>query len=315
MKHIALVSGPVQGCGIFYWGSNVYDILRHSEKYKFHFVTASSYQEFLAKTHDADLIIYNWHSVTMPWCTTEVFTNTLKPQFLIHGHTLNSELIDFTGIDEFITVDPSMNYGLKNFHSGYRPIAYYDDIVYNKPNSVLKIGTSGVGHDGKNINSILNLINDQFDDSVIFNIHWSVGDYVGVDSIALEQKLNALKSLAKPNVELNFTIKRLSEYDNVKWLNNNDINLYMYNNYDCDGVSASVDKALAAKKPIGVNTTGYFRHIISDEINIDKTLIKNIINSGIAPIEKYYDMWNPKTFLEQYESIFDEFFKRDYVKI
>ena len=315
MKQIALVSGPVQGCGIFYWGSNVYNILKNSEKYKFYFVTASSYQEFLAKTHDADLIIYNWHSVTMPWCTTEVFTNTLKPQFLIHGHTLNSELIDFTGIDEFITVDPSMNYGLKNFHSGYRPIAYYDDIVYNKPNSVLKIGTSGVGHDGKNINSMLNLINEQFDEPVIFNIHWSVGDYVGVDGAALEHKLNTLKSLAKPNVELNFTIKRLSEYDNVKWLNNNDINLYMYNNYDCDGVSASVDKALAAKKPIGVNTTGYFRHIISDEINIDKTPIKNIINSGIAPIEKYYNMWNPKTFLEQYEGIFDEFFKRDYVKI
>jgi hypothetical protein len=315
MKQIALVSGPVQACGIFYWGSNVYDILKNSEKYKFYFVTASSYQEFLAKTHDADLIIYNWHYVTMPWCTTEVFTNTLKPQFLIHGHTLNSELIDFTGIDEFITVDPSMNYGLKNFHSGYRPIAYYDDIVYNKPNSVLKIGTSGVGHDGKNINSMLNLINEQFDEPVIFNIHWSLGDYAGGTAAGLEQKLNALKSLAKPNVELNFTIKRLSEYDNVKWLNNNDINLYMYNNYDCDGVSASVDKALAAKKPIGVNTTGYFRHIISDEINIDKTPIKNIINSGIAPIEKYYNMWNPKTFLKQYEDIFDEFFKRDYVKI
>lgn len=315
MKQIAIVSGPVKGCGIYYWGINAYDILKHSKKYKFHFVTASSYPEFLAKTHGMDLIIYNWHSVTMPWCTTEVFKNTLTPQFLIHGHTLNSELIDFTGIDEFITVDPSMSYGLKNFHSGYRPIAYYEDIVYNKPNGVLKIGTSGVGHDGKNINSMLNLINDQFDEPVIFNIHWSVGDYVGVNSDALEHKLNALKSLAKPNVELNFTIKRLSEYDNVKWLNNNDINLYMYNNYDCDGVSASVDKALAAKKPIGVNTTGYFRHIISDEINIDKTPIKNIINSGISPIEKYYDMWNPKTFLEQYEGIFDDFFKRNHVKI
>lgn len=310
MKKIALVSGPVQGCGIFYWGSNVYDILKHSKKYNFHFITASSYHEFLTKTHDMDLIIYNWHSVTMPWCTTEVFKKTLTSQFLIHGHTLNSELIDFTGIDEFITVDPSMNYGLKNFHSGYRPIAYYDDIVYNEPNGVLKIGTSGVGHDGKNINLMLNLINDQFDEPVIFNIHWSVGDYVGVNSDALERKLNALKSLAKPNVELNFTIGRLSEYDNVKWLNNNDINLYMYNNYDCDGVSASVDKALAAKKPIGVNTSGYFRHIISDEINIDKTHIKNIVNSGIAPIKKYYDMWNPKTFLEQYEGILDKFYEQ-----
>ena len=176
MKQIAIVSGPVQGCGIYYWGINAYDILKHSKKYKFHFVTASSYPEFLAKTHGMDLIIYNWHSATMPWCTTKVFAETLKPQFLIHGHTLNSELIDFTGIDKFITVDPSTNHGTKNFYSGYRPITYYDDIMYNRPNGVLKIGTSGIGHDGKNINSMLNLVNDQFDEPVVFNIHWSVGE-------------------------------------------------------------------------------------------------------------------------------------------
>jgi hypothetical protein len=315
MKQIALVSGPVQGCGIYYWGINAYDILKHSKKYKFHFVTASSYPEFLAKTHGMDLIIYNWHSVTMPWCTTKVFAETLKPQFLIHGHTLNSELIDFTGIDKFITVDPSTNHGTKNFYSGYRPITYYDDIMYNRPNGVPKIGTSGIGHDGKNVNLILNLINDQFDEPVVFNIHWSVGEYVGVNRDGIEHRLNRLKSLAKPNVELNFTVERLTEYDNVKWLNNNDINLYMYNNYDLDGVSGSIDKALAAKKPIGVNTAGYFRHIISDQINIDKTKIKDIINSGITPVEKYYDMWNVKTFLEQYEGIFDDFFKRNHVKI
>lgn len=309
MKSIALVSGPVENCGIYYWGTNVYDILKRSEKYKFHFVTASSYSEFLEKTKNIDAIIYNWHSITMPWCTTAVFMSTSKPQFLIHGHTSNSELIDFNGIDEFITVDPSRDYGLDTFHSGYRPIAYYSDIVYNEPKSILKIGTSGIGHDGKNIETMLQLINQQFDDPVIFNIHCSVGAFTGSSRDALDSKFRNLKSLAKRNVGLNFTTERLSEYDNVRWLNHNDINLYIYPNYDCHGVSASIDKALAAKKPIGVNTSNFFRHILCDEINIEKTTIRNIISNGIKPLEKYYDMWNPKTFLEQYEGILDKFYE------
>jgi hypothetical protein len=310
MKKVALVSGPVQNCGIYYWGTNVYAILKNSKKYSFHFITAFSHSEFLEKTESMDVIIYNWHSSTMPWCTSEIFTATSKPQFLIHGHTANSELINFDGIDEFITVAPTPNYGTKNFHSGHRPITYYDDIVYNEPKGVIKIGTSGIGHNGKNIETMMNLINSQFDEPVIFNVHWSVGAFTGSNRDTLESKLKRLHALAKPNVTLNFTLEQLSEYDNIKWLNSNDINLYIYPSYDCDGVSASIDKALAAKKPIGVNDSNFFKHIISDEINIGKTPIKSIISNGITPLMKYYDMWNPKTFLEQYEGILDEFYKK-----
>jgi hypothetical protein len=310
MKNIALVSGAVENCGIHYWGTSVYNILKHSNKYSFHFVTASSCDEFLAKTQNMDAIIYNWHSTTMPWCTTEVFMATSMPQFLIHGHTANSELIKFDGIDEFITVDPSRDYNLKNFHSGYRPITYYEDIQYDKPQGTIKIGTSGIGHDGKNIEAMLHLINQQFDEPVIFNIHWSVGAFTGANHDVLESKLNSLRALAKQNVTLQFTLERLSDHENIKWLNSNDINLYIYPNYDCHGVSASIDKALAAKKPIGVNNSNFFKHIISDEIDIEKTPIKTIINNGIIPLLKYYDRWSPTTFLKQYEEILDKFHQR-----
>jgi hypothetical protein len=309
MKNVALVSGPVENCGIYYWGVNAYNILKHSNKYTFHFITASSYPEFLEKTGYMDTIIYNWHATTMPWCTTKVFQESSKSQFLIHGHTANYELIDFDGIDEFITVNPNQNHNLKNFHSGYRPIEYFPDIVYSKPSSPLKIGTSGFGHDGKNIDMMLRLIHHQFDEHVIFNAHLSVGAYTNANYDMLEFKMKNLKAMAKPNVELNFTLEKFSEYDNVKWLNNNDINIYIYPNYDCQGVSGSIDKALAAKKPIGVNGSNFFNHIRSDEINIEKMPIKTIINNGISPVEKYYDMWNPKTFLKQYEDILDKFYE------
>lgn len=310
MKNIALISGPKTNCGIYYWGENAFDILKHSKKYNFQHLLISSYSEFKEKTESVDSVIYNWHITTMPWCTTNVFIETSKPQFLIHGHTANSQLIDFDGIDEFITVNPSIKFIDPRFHTGCRPIIYYDDMHYSLPNSVLKIGTSGIGDDSKNVRSILDLINNQFDEPVIFNVHQSVGDYTTDNKNMLEHKLSLLKSMAKPNVTINYTTERLSDYENVCWANSNDLNVYVYPNYDCQGVSASIDKALAAKKPIAVNSSNFFEHIRCNENNFEITPLKEIVHYGLTPISKYYDMWNPNTFLSLYEGILDNFYSK-----
>ena len=310
IKNIAVVTGAEKNCGIHYYGTNVYNILKTSKQYHFHFVEASSKNEFLEKTAHMDAIIYNWHSTTMPWCTTDVFTSMSKPQFLIHGHTANSEMISFEGINEFITVDPTRNYSDDRFHAGYRPIIYWPEIKYTAPSGPIKIGTSGIGHDGKNAESMLQLINQQFDEPVIFNVHWSVGKFTSENDNTLTSKLTNLRAQANTNVSVNFTTDRLSEYDNIRWLNNNDINLYIYPTYDCQGVSASIDKALAAKKPIGVNNSNFFKHIICDENNLEKTSIKDIISNGVDPLTKYYDMWNEDTFLAQYENILNKFYEQ-----
>jgi len=308
IKNIAIVGGSESDCGIFFYGESVYNILKHSKKYNFHYITVSSYFEFLQKTEDMDLIIYNWHKTPMPWCTTDVFLKTKKPQFLLHGHTSDEELINFDGIDKFIAIDSSKVPGT-NFYSGIRPITYYPDIDYTPPLGAIKIGTSGFGHGGKNIDTILQVINHQFDEPVIFNIHASVGAFVDENKDSLTQKLTLLKSQAKTNVTINFTTDRMSDYDNVKWLNNNDINLYIYPHYNCQGVSACIDKALAAKKPIGVNSSNFFKHIRCDENNLEITPIKAIIQTGIAPLEKYYEMWNPIKMVKQYEYILDNYYE------
>jgi hypothetical protein len=308
IKNIAIVGGSEPNCGIFYYGDNAYNILKNSKKYNFYHIPVSSYFEFLQKTENMDLIIYNWHITPMPWCTTEVFLKIKKPQFLLHGHTSQEQLIAFDGIDEFIAVDPSRPTGPK-FHAGIRPITYYPDIEYSPPSGVLKIGTSGFGHGGKNIDTILQVINHQFDEPVIFNVHASVGTFTDETLNTLTHKLAMLKSQAKPNVTVNFTTERMSDYDNVKWLNNNDINMYIYPHYNCQGVSGCIDKALAAKKPIGVNSSNFFKHIRSDEINLEITPIKAIIQRGIAPVEKFYDMWNPANMVKQYEDILDNFYE------
>jgi hypothetical protein len=311
IKNIAIVSGPKPNCGIFYWGGNVFEILKKSKKYNFYHLKLSSYSEFKEQTEFVDGIIYNWHKTTMPWCTTDVFLETSIPQFLIHGHTANVEMIDFTGIDAFISVNPSIKFDDPKFYAGFRPIVYYDDIQYFPPSEILKIGTTGIGDDSKNVKYILQLINLQFTEPVIFNVHQSVGDYTRDNKNILQQKLNALKSLAKSNVIINYTTDRFTDYENVRWANNNDVNVYVYPNYDSQGVSGSIDKALAARKPIAVNNSNFFDHIRCDQNNLEITPLKEIIQHGLTPISKYYDMWNPNTFLEQYENILENYMKKD----
>jgi len=307
MKNIAFVTGSESNCGIHYYGSNVYEILKISKKYKFHFVEVSNQNEFIEKTINMDAIIYNWHPIPMPWCKTNIFQNVKKPQFLIHGHTANHELIDFSGINEFITIDPNYH-KVDKFNSGIRPIIYYPDIKYKFPKQPYKIGTSGIGQGNKNVEVMLQLLNNQFVEPVEFNIHWSVGAFTGADKNLLNTTLDSLKQQAKPNVKINYTLDRLSDYELISWLNNNDINIYIYPNYDAQGVSSSIDKALAAQKPIGVNNSNFFKHIICDEINLEKTAIKDIINKGISPLTKYYKLWNPNTLLEQYERLLDKYY-------
>lgn len=302
MKNIAFVNGVERKCGIFYYGTSVFEILQNSTEYKFHFIEAINKEDFFYKIQNMDAVIYNWHPQPMPWCNKDVFLQVRKPQFLILGHTSNEQIIQFPNITAFITIDPEHK-SSDSYIAGIRPIKFYDDCVYRPPSGVYKIGTSGTGDASKNINIMLSIINEQFTEPVEFNVHLSEGAFNSAKDNDIKESLNYLRQYANPNVTLNYTVGHYSNYDLVKFLNNNDINIFIYPNYDSMGVSASIDKALAARKPIGINSSNFFRHINKDEINLEKTSIKKIIASGITPLQEYYDKWNTKNFITQYEDM------------
>jgi hypothetical protein len=302
MKNIAFVNGVERKCGIFYYGTSVFEILQNSTEYKFHFIEAINKEDFFYKTRDMDAIIYNWHPQPMPWCNKDVFLQVRKPQFLILGHTSNEQVIQFPNITGFITIDPD-HQSSDSYIPGVRPVKLYDDCQYSPQSGVYKIGTSGTGDASKNINIMLSIINEQFTEPVEFNVHLSEGAFNTAKENVLVESLTYLKQFANPNVTLNFIVKHLSNYELVKFLNYNDINIFIYPSYDSMGVSASIDKALSAKKPIGVNNSNFFKHIISDEINLEKTPLKKIIANGTQPLQKFYDRWNPTELINQYETM------------
>jgi hypothetical protein len=287
----------------------VYEILKHSTKYKFHFFEVNTAEEMLrlAEEHHITSIIYNWHPSTSPWCTPRFVKRRSEfNQFLIEGHELYAQQEMFENIKAFITIDPTLPQTDIRY-PGIRPITYYPHIKYKPQFGKLKIGTSGFGQQKKGFDRLVQILNDQFkDEEIELNVHFSVGHYVDPSGNAAKDAL-AAKIKLNDNIKLNITHAFFEKHELISWLNSNDINVYCYDFYDGPGVSSSIDKAIAAKKPFAVNDSNYFKHVRKDEIDINKTPIKEIVKSGIDPVLEFYDKWNPTTFLNQYEFLLDTY--------
>lgn len=304
MKTVAILTGPKENCGIYYYARNLHNMLKESKQVNYLLFKCDSEAEMqkILRENSIDVVIYNWHPSTMPWIKQSTIDKTHVRQFMVIGHEGRFETINFYNLEHYITIDVTAEES-GNIHPGVRPVIEYDDVQYSPPLQVLKIGTSGIGQHNKNLNKIIDIINKQFDEPVELNVHFSSGFYTPLKEGGITNLIEHYKQFAKPNVKISYTLEQFSEYDLIKWLNKNDINIYYYETFDAVGVSGSTDRALSARKPIGVNTSNFFRHIISDDINIEKTSIKQIIAKGLTPLSKYYTMWNSGTLLAQYDGL------------
>lgn len=303
MKTVLLVTGHIKQCGIYQYADSMFEILKESNKYNFVFAPVSSIESFngIVEATNPYAIIYNHHPVTMPWMNSGV-TRPLKnlkgiKQILITGH---EHINRYTNVDSYVLIDP------RSKDEGYTPaippIKYYDDIQYSAPAGVIKIGTSGFANNTKNLSKVIELINAQFTDEVILNLHISDGAFIPVSGDPIVEHL---KQIANANVKINVTREFMSREQLIRWLNGNDINLYWYESPPVPGVSASINHAIASKKPFGVNDCTLLNHVRRDYNDLTNTSISDIIRVSPVHLNEFYDVWNSKTFLSLYEGLLD----------
>ncbi len=305
MKNVLFVTGNEFNCGIYQYGDSVFEILKTSKKFNFFFIgsndptaVANAIQSFKVKA-----IIYNHHPWTLSFLsdafTREVHSMGIK-QIVITGH---EHIRTFDCVDHHVSTDPRFSSEHPKILAGVLPITYYDDIQYSPPSDVLKIGTSGIGNVTKKLDIITQMINDQFDEEVIFNVHISDGKYV--DPVWMDRLKQQVENLKKSNITVNFNTKFMFKKELIHWLNGNDINLYVYGDNHSIGVSGSVDRALASKKPFAVNDSSFLTHLRGDFNDLSKIGIKDIVKNGIAPFQPFYDQWNPERLLNFYEGLLE----------
>jgi hypothetical protein len=69
------------------------------------------------------------------------------------------------------------------------------------------------------------------------------------------------------------------------------------------GLASSIDYALSVKKPLGICDSSWFRHIYSEDIDVYKTNINEIISKSSYYCDKYLNLLI-KLFFEYFLNIF-----------
>ena len=66
-----------------------------------------------------------------------------------------------------------------------------------------------------------------------------------------------------------------------------------------------IDYALSVQKPIAINKSNMFSHILdaTPSICVEDNYLKDIIKNGFAPLHEKYNSWTNENFIHNIESI------------
>lgn len=310
MQNILFISHNVHQCGVYQFGKNTAELLKNSNKYKFCYVECSlengAVELFSALIEYKPVaVIYNWHPETMPWLDDQLFKRMdsympfLKHVIISHGYHAA-----FSRIDAFISDDPDSQQDAHHFHIGrfifdYTPKSTPADNV---------IGSFGFGLNHKGYSRLIEQVNQEFEEATI-RLHMPAAFFADKDGKNANSIIQACKQLAKPGIRIEHSDCFFTSEELIDWLANNTINCFFFENATKygNGISSSIDYALAAKRPIAITNASMFRHIVNAQpsILIEKSSLKQIIAQGIKPLEPFYQRWTKENLLTDYEGIMD----------
>ena len=334
-KRILFVSHKKAQCGVYEFGKNITDVLQHSTHYQFIRVECSSIAELQAAIVEKApaAIIYNYYPSVLPWVATRIgpklYMNNVtsiqipqigiiheitqhvadtvtnyKKKFLIGGASnLSNSLFDF-----YITPDPTLLLLNPSVYKTGRLIPSYQNkfSTHGKP----VIGSFGFGTRNKGFETIVQLVQQEFDEAVIrFNIPAAdFGDKNGANARIISEKCKAL--ITKAGVQLIVTHDFLDNKTILDFLAINTINVFLYEDTISRGLSSALDYALSVQRPVAVSDSVMFRHIFDVEpsVCVSKNDLKTIIQNGFAPLQKHCNEWNAENILWEYERILNSVF-------
>lgn len=313
-KKILFINHHKTQCGVYEFGRNIGDALKKSAL-EFVYCECGSADELKTaiKRYEPNAVIYNYHPTTLDWLTDAVTKRVNIPQIgLIHEVTQTiADAADNRLFNFHIAHDPTLL--LKNpivFKVG-RLIPLYEHRA-NEP-AVPTIGSFGFGTGGKGFEKIVALVGREFDEAVIrFNIPFATfGDTDGANAHRIADECRS--GITKPGIRLEITHDYLDQAAVLDFLAHNTINVFLYEDLGvARGLSSATDLALAAGRPIAVSSSAMFRHL-SDavpSVSIADRSLKEIIASGVVPLEKYYREWSEEMLCWEYERICNDVLSR-----
>jgi SAM-dependent methyltransferase len=280
-----LVSHRGQRCGVYQFGRRLHDILAVGRDIAWHYVECDGPDEFRAALDRMKprLILFNNHPNTLGWATA---LEPLPATTFSVVHEVHQGISDRGPFDYLLCPDPTLLPRNSSIVPVPRFIPPQVPVIPPEP-AIFTVGSFGFGTPGKGFERLCAMVDDQFDQARI-RINLPFHDH---DSMVPSAQLMAIvaacrEKITKPGVILDITHDFLDDDALLRFLAENTINAFLYEDVTSRGLSSCTDYALACGRPLAVSRSSMFRHLhgINPSICADDRPLKAIAASGIEPL-------------------------------
>lgn len=305
--NILILNHSEKHCGVYQYGKRIGSILEKSTNHKFVYLELNSHKDLDDKIdeYNPQSIIYNWTAGTMPWVTPETVgclrKKNIKQFLLVHnvGYA--------TFFDYYLHQHPYWQPVDNNNFAIPRPLPSYNKKNIKQNDNIIRVGSFGFGLLNKYYHEICRIVNEQFDnESVELRLHLTSGTFAGnTQNIPLVSQL-CRQNITKPNISLNITTDFISDEELLDFLAGNNLNIFFYENYPTyNGISSVIDYALAVQKPLAINRSSMYSHLLdtNPSICVEDNSLLDIMNTGFYPLQEKYNSWTNEKFIHNLETI------------
>lgn len=269
-------------CGVYWYGVRLCNIWKKNNDHVFEYKEINHVNEYNTILNTYDVIIYNYHIMTMPWLNIA----TIKPGKSIgiwhEGHIS----VPFTKIIDVSTQIPRPIFETIPLSIEDNRKSIIDFLNYSKENIPI-IGSFGFGFDSKGFDKIIRSVCNTFDKAII-KLVITISEFGDIDGSIVRRLNENCKSLVtNPNVELKIINDFISDNDILYFLNKNSINVFLYNEELNRGLSSVIDFAFSVNRPVCISNSFMFRNIYSEEISINHKNILDCMKNNLEYILRF----------------------------
>lgn len=304
MRTLLFVNHPCKNCGVYQFGRRTATALQASSSFETHYVECGGVADVVEATDRIrpDIVYYNYHPSATPWMNTR-----------INGTTWNSFAAvapvhdDICGeFDAYIFYGPWNGAAHAKLHECGRccPEVQID----LPPSAIPRIATFGFACSTKRFGQLAEQVARGFARAA-FSIHLPPNLFVDPSGEGGRREAREMQDIVyrlNPQITVDCTFQFLSEGDLLSFLGRHDLLVFDYNSPN-RGISSVIDYALMVRRPLAVNRSSMFRHVLSltPSVCYEDRSLGEILHSGIAPLRPLYEDYAPRQFIRRHETIFN----------
>ena len=306
MNKVVLLNHTQEACGVYQYGKRLSTILEKSTTIDFYYYEVDGPESLFSiiENTSPDMFIYNYHECTMPWLSPDITNSINIKQVYIHHENI---LPTYFKYDAFLMASDTILDENSKIFAMTRPMPDISPSIVKKQSDTIRIGSFGLAFPHKGFDVLCRKVQNEYDEAII-NLHLT-RSYFGDPSGSLLQYVidSCYAAITKPGIQLNIDTTFSTDQYLVDFLCSNDLNMFMYQDSESNGISSALDYLPRTTSPFALNSSVMFRHILSKypEVNCDNNSLKSILEQGLRVNEELAKEWSNENIYTLIDKLFE----------